>query len=229
MRFLLLLLCMFFTLLGCENNQTKVKTPSIEEKKDVPKFYTNEEVAAENKTLLNKKTAVEFLKKYGKNNPETKVRLKTSLGDIDVLLYKDTPLHRANFIFLVKEGYYRAVQFHRVVKNFIIQAGRSDTPEAGAMRKKIGSYKIPAEFNGRKHHWGALSAARKWDYNPKKVSDTYEFFIISNKKGSHHLDNEHTVFGKVIKGMDVVMAINNSETYNEWPVKEVHIEAIVLD
>ena len=64
MRFLLLLLCMFFTLLGCENNQTKVKTPSIEEKKDVPKFYTNEEVAAENKTLLNKKTAVEFLKEY---------------------------------------------------------------------------------------------------------------------------------------------------------------------
>ncbi|NQY05744.1 MAG: peptidylprolyl isomerase [Flavobacteriaceae bacterium] len=231
MKKFLLLVLITFSFLGCENNESKPKpkTPKVKEKKEKIKFYTNEEVEAELRTVIDKKTAVEFLTEYGKENPETKVRLKTRLGDIDILLYKDTPLHRANFIYLIKEGYYSNTQFHRVVEDFIIQAGRSDTPEAGEMRKRIGKYTIPAEFNGKRHHKGAVSAARQWQLNPKKKSDTYEFYIIINKKGAHHLNNEHTVFGRVIKGLDVVDKIGQLETFKEWPIEEVHIKAIVLE
>ncbi len=83
--------------------------------------------------------------------------------------------------------------------------------------------------SNRKHKYGALAAARQWDNNPNKVSSPFEFYIIQSKEGSHHLDGEHTIFGEVISGMNVVNKIANLETdSNQWPIKDVNIKATVI-
>jgi len=172
---------------------------------------------------------VSFLTDYGKKHPETNVTISTRLGDIHIKLFKETPLHRANFLFLINQGYFNTTCFHRVVEDFIIQAGQSDSPNTSALRKKIGSYRIPPEFVSKyKHHKGALSAARRWNDNPKKLSDAYEFFIVHKQKGLHHLDGEHTVFGKVTKGMDVVDKIaKEAIDKGEWPLKDIYLKVSV--
>ncbi len=71
--------------------------------------------------IITQENVVEFLTVYGKDNPETKVRISTIHGDIDIELYRDTPLHRANFIYLVKQKYFNDTFFHRVDPDFIIQ------------------------------------------------------------------------------------------------------------
>lgn len=80
-----------------------------------------------------------------------------------------------------------------------------------------------------KHNYGALAAARQWENNPDKVSSPFEFYMIQDKRGSHHLDGEHTIFGEIIEGLNVMEKIAKLETDNkEWPVKEVFIEASVI-
>src|SRR5690606_5429746 len=69
---------------------------------------------------------VSFLTEYGEKNPETQVLISTRFGEIEIELFKDTPLHRANFVYLVKQHYFDETFFHRVVPNFSIQAGNSD-------------------------------------------------------------------------------------------------------
>lgn len=132
--------------------------------------------------------------------------------------------------FLVKSGYFNTTSFHRVVKDFIVQGGNSDNPKTRKLRVKYESYQIPAEIKSyHKHKYGALAAAREWDYNPNKVSTPFEFYIIQRKNGSHHLDGEHTIFGEVISGMKVVDKIAELETdKKEWPIKEVFISAKML-
>ncbi|MBC8884351.1 peptidylprolyl isomerase [Flavobacterium piscinae] len=77
----------------------------------------------------------------------------------------------------------------------------------------MGKYLIPSEFNNNlKHNYGALASARLWEENPNKLSNPYEFYLVQNKNGAHHLDNEHTVFGKITKGFDVMNEIANQET-----------------
>lgn len=170
-----------------------------------------------------------FLTQYGKQHPENKVILETRLGNITILLYKNTPFHRANFIFLAKKGYFNTTCFHRVVNNFIIQAGQSDAKATLDIRKQIGFYKIPPEFTNHKHHKGALSAARRWNQNPNKLSDPYEFFIVHDKNGLTHLNQEHTVFGKIIAGMDVLDAIAKEKIdKGEWPLSDIHLKVRVF-
>ena len=122
-----------------------------------------------------------------KNNmEETTVRLETTMGSITVKLYDETPRHRDNFIKLVKEGMYDNTLFHRVIKNFMIQAGdpesktASDTASLGS--GDVG-YTIPAEFNPKFiHKKGALAAARKGDeVNPKKESSGCQFYIVTGQ------------------------------------------------
>ena len=116
------------------------------------------------------------------------VEIKTSMGDITVLLYNDTPLHRDNFIKLVKEGFYDGVLFHRVIQDFMVQAGdpNSRNAEAGAMLGDGGpSYTVPAEFNYPKrfHKYGALAAAREGDAtNPERASSSSQFYIVKGRK-----------------------------------------------
>lgn len=142
-----------------------------------------------------------------KKGSATKVRLETTYGDIIVKLYPETAKHRANFLKLVNEGFYNGVLFHRVMADFMIQAGDPDSKKArpGAM---LGSgdvgYTVPAEFVYPQyyHKRGALAAARQGDdTNPLKASSGCQFYIVQGRTFS---DEE----------------LNNLEMKNEQKLKE---------
>lgn len=180
---------------------------------------------------INNKNTVSFLEKYGKLNTQNKILIKTRLGNITLELYDDTPLHRASFIFLTKVGYFDTTCFYRVVPNFIIQGGESERLDTQNFKAKYLRYKLPSEFRkNRKHKYGALASARDWVNNPHKRSTPFEFYIIQNRNGAHHLDGEHTVFGEVISGFEVIDKIVNLKAgSDEWPLEDVFIKAIVID
>ena len=126
-------------------------------------------------------------KKDGNMEKETKLKIETSAGDIIVKLYNETPKHRDNFIKLVKEGVYDSTLFHRVIKQFMIQAGDPDSKNASDTAM-LGSgdvgYTIPAEFNPKFFHKkGVLAAARQGDdVNPEKASSGCQFYIVTGRK-----------------------------------------------
>ena len=116
----------------------------------------------------------------------TKVLLKTSMGDIVIALYDETPLHKENFIKLVNDKYYDGVLFHRIIQNFMIQTGdpESKTAKPGQMLGNGGpGYTIPAEFvPGLYHKRGAVAAARMGDnVNPRKESSGSQFYIVDGR------------------------------------------------
>lgn len=175
-------------------------------------------------------SAIPFLQQYGKDNKENKVRVETPLGSFDILLFEQTPYHRANFIFLTKQQYFDNTYFHRVVPNFIIQGGNSDNMDTGQKRRKIGKYLLPPDTrNDLKHHRGVVSMPSSEIENPHKLASPYEFFIVQQDPGAYHLDGKYTVFGKVIRGMDVVDAINALPTdKREWPLTNMRMRVTVL-
>lgn len=170
------------------------------------------------------------LTEYGKKHPENKVRIKTKFGNIDVQLYMDTPLHRANFIMLVKNDYFNNTFFHRVAPGFVIQGGNADNQITASSRGDVGDYLIPSEFDaGHKHTYGAFSAAKYAEQNVSKASSPFEFFIVMDKGGTPHLNNDHTVYGRVISGMDVAEKISQVETGNsEWPIDNIEMDIEIL-
>jgi cyclophilin family peptidyl-prolyl cis-trans isomerase len=114
---------------------------------------------------------------------DTLIEIITDYGTMKLKLYKETPLHRANFIKLVSEGFYDSLLFHRVIKGFMIQGGDPDSKNA-APGKMLGSgdvgYKIPAELIDTLYHKkGVLAAAR--DGNPEKASSGCQFYIVQGK------------------------------------------------
>ena len=240
------------------------------------------------------------------------VEFETTMGNIVVELYNDTPLHRDNFLKLVKEGYYDGVLFHRVIDGFMVQTGDPDSKNAGP-DVMLGSgspdYTIEAEINYPKHFhkYGALAAARTGDnVNPEKRSSGSQFYIVTGKKyslpqiesmemqmhqgrlqdefrklvmqnkdsiemlqknndqqaledlrqkliketeekvdlqplpeeiketyttvgGTPHLDNAYTVFGEVLKGMDVVEKILKVETNSsDRPKEDIRILSVKI-
>ncbi|WP_073148710.1 peptidylprolyl isomerase [Mesonia phycicola] len=173
---------------------------------------------------------IPFLTKYGINNPENKVVIYTSFGNIYVTLFNDTPLHRANFVRLAKTGYFGTTFFHRVLDNFVIQGGNSDNVSTQKVRAAIGDYLIPSEFSPKhQHNRGAFSAAKYSEQNISKASSPFEFFIVQGERGAHHLDNDHTVFGIVTQGMSVVDKIAKIKTdESEWPLKNVIIDSVTV-
>lgn len=126
------------------------------------------------------------------NKEETKemttmVLISTSFGDMKAILYNETPLHRDNFIKLVKEGYYDGTLFHRVIDGFMIQGGDPDskTAKPNQMLGQGGpGYTVPAEFKQELiHKKGALAAARMGDnVNPQKASSGSQFYIAQGKR-----------------------------------------------
>lgn len=245
------LLALLFTimLIACGNDpnktQTKQTTPATS-KTTVPKKTKKEKkvVIAPKKNItppkkkllvkevINEKNVRSFLLDYGKKNPETQLLLKTRLGNMHITLFKETPLHRASFIYLIKNGYYNKTCFHRIVKNFIIQGGWSDTEIVQQYRSQLNNYRIPAEFRkGIIHKKGALSATRSWVQNPRKLSNPFEFFIMQTSVDCSHLNFEHTVFGQVTKGFDVIDKIVNVKLdgHSEWPEVDVDIEFEILE
>lgn len=126
-------------------------------------------------------------KKNGNMEKETVLKIETSLGDIKVKLYNETPKHRDNFIKLAEDGTYNGTLFHRVIKDFMVQAGDPESKNA-PKGKMLGSgdvgYTVPAEFVYPKyfHKKGALSAARQGDeVNPNKESSGCQFYIVTGK------------------------------------------------
>ena len=118
---------------------------------------------------------------------ETQVRMQTNLGTITLKLYNETPLHRDNFIKLVKDGQYEGLLFHRVINEFMIQGG-DVTSKNAPLNKQLGAgdlgYTVPAEFVYPRyfHKRGALCAARTGDdSNPEKASSASQFYIVTGK------------------------------------------------
>lgn len=198
-----------------------------------------------------------------KKDRKRDVLLETTMGDIVIRLSDSTPLHRDNFLKLVKIGYYDSVLFHRVIQNFMIQAGDPNSKQAksGVPLGNGGpGYTIPAEFRTTLFHKkGMLSAARTGDnVNPTKASSGSQFYIVQGKiftdagldsletfrlngrkipaaqrevyktiGGTPHLDQAYTVYGEVVKGLDVVDMIAAVQTSKgqdrDRPLQDVRI------
>lgn len=130
--------------------------------------------------------------------------IKTSLGDIRVELWNDVaPKHVENFLKLARDGFYDGLNFHRVIKGFVIQGGCPRGDGTGGP-----GWTVDAEFNDRPHDKGVLSMARSSD--PDSAGS--QFFLCLTREHCRHLDNQYTAFGKVIEGLDVVDKLGAVET-----------------
>ncbi|WP_420572662.1 peptidylprolyl isomerase [Kordia sp.] len=223
-------------LLGCED--TKTSTPALNESQKTETTKTTKESEKkkakkkQKEVLITNDNVLDYMIAYGEKNKERKVRIVTDFGNIDLELYNETPYHRANFIMLAKRNYFEGTQFHRVVKDFVIQGGNSDGWNVAKKREKIGKYLLPPDTKkGFKHNRGVISMPSGDIDRAYKFASPYEFFIVQKKGGTHHLNGEYTAFGKVIAGMDVVDEIANQETdKGEWPKKNIMIKRVeVLD
>ncbi|MEO5945343.1 MAG: peptidylprolyl isomerase [Chitinophagaceae bacterium] len=175
-----------------------------------------------------------------KKDRKKDVLLQTTMGDMIIRLSDSTPLHRDNFLKLVKVGFYDSVLFHRVIKNFMIQSGdpASKSAKAGMPLGNSGpGYTVPAEFRETLFHKkGVIAAARTSDnVNPEKASSGSQFYLAQGKVftdagldsletfrlqgrkipesqrtvyksigGVPHLDRNYTVYGEVVKGLEVI-------------------------
>lgn len=218
-----------FFLVGCKGEPEKKKEAS-----PIP-VQANDSVQIdsipsekEEEFVLNEENAIEFFFDFQKNLKENKVRITTSLGSFTVQLFDNVPYHKANFIYLARKGYFDDTQFHRVVKNFIIQGGNADDEATPRKRREIGRYLLPPDTKkGYRHHRGTISMPSSEINNPHMLASPYEFFIVVTKPGSYHLDGDYTPFGKVISGMDVVDKINNVDVgKGDWPSVNVYIERV---
>jgi peptidyl-prolyl cis-trans isomerase B (cyclophilin B) len=185
---------------------------------------------------------------------QTKILIETDFGNMTAVLYSDTPQHHDNFLKLVKQGWYNGSIFHRVIKNFMIQGGGQEN-KMNDPGYKVPAEIMPKYF----HKKGALAAARQSDQvNPQKASSGSQFYIVqgqvlndqqldmfekqTNKKiaperraayktigGTPHLDDEYTVFGEVISGLDVIDKIAAVQTAaGDKPVKDVKMKITVI-
>lgn len=192
--------------------------------------------------LITDKNVIERLTNYGIENPETIAEIYTSKGKIKIRLFKDTPLHRANFILLAKSGYFNHTLFSRVAKKFMAQFGGSYDDLQRNIQDTIGNYTIPSEMSHHHFHKkGAIAAARSYNNNPDKRSSSDQFYFVEGQKfsdltldhyayennynftatqrkyynkypGAAHIDGEHTVFGQIIKGFSVVPKLTHVPT-----------------
>ena len=192
------------------------------------------------------------------NDPNTYAEIETDFGTIKIVLYNSTPLHKENFIKLAKEGFYDGLLFHRVIQNFMVQGGDPDSKDAGPGVQLGGGgpgYQIDPEI-GAPHLKGAVAAART--QNPEKRSSGCQFYIVQGQPvsdsfldqqeqakgikynveqrrmykeigGTPFLDNEYTVFGEVIEGLDVVDKIAEVATgAADRPISDVTMKVRIV-
>ncbi|MDD2491934.1 MAG: peptidylprolyl isomerase [Bacteroidales bacterium] len=158
--------------------------------------------------------------------------IETSAGTIRIKLYKETPLHRDNFVKLASERFFDGILFHRVIKGFMIQVGDPLTKDPSASdRYGTGGpgYTIPAEilpqFNHKK---GALAAARRADsVNPERESSGSQFYLVEDPSTCAQLDGQYTVFGETVSGMEVIDKIAATATGpRDRPVNDIKILSV---
>lgn len=200
--------------------------------------------------VITQDNVVEVLTKYGKENPENEVVIDTKFGTIKMKLYEDTPLHRANFVKLIKDEFYEQAEFHRIVNEFMIQGGVTSN--------KL-DYRIPAEIRPNHFHKkGALAMARVEEGNPDKLSSSTDFYIVHGRLydeedldmelrnlgltlppeqreayltggGYVYLDQQYTVFGEVTEGLEVVDKIAKEKVYNiDKPLRKIPIKVTLV-
>jgi peptidyl-prolyl cis-trans isomerase B (cyclophilin B) len=184
-----------------------------------------------------------MLTAYGQSNPEKQVAFKTNLGEVVVQLYEDTPLHRANFIRLVKNNYYQWGVFYRVVNGLLVQGGDPN------VARRV-DFTVPNEMkNNHFHRRGAIAMAHYDEGNPNKNSSASEFYIVDGRRYSNgdlddlrktgryseeqleifkkeggyaDLDDKYTVFGEVISGMEIIQQLSNAKLMgDEKPLRPV--------
>jgi peptidyl-prolyl cis-trans isomerase B (cyclophilin B) len=147
------------------------------------------------------------VKKIKTSSKDEVVTISTSQGDIRLVLFDDTPLHKANFLAKAKSGFYNGTTFHRVIDNFMIQGGDANTKDADPSNDGMGQPTdptIPAELaTGHQHVYGALAAARMG--GPAGTPSSHsQFYLVENHGGTHFLDGQYTVYGQVIQGLEVI-------------------------
>ena len=153
------------------------------------------------------------------------LELSTDFGQMYIHLYDETPLHKANFDSLVRAGFYDSTEFHRCIRNFMIQGGDPNSKDDNRGNDGTGGpgYTVAAEIDSSKfkHTYGALAAARIGNSgNPERRSSGSQFYIVNNVNGTPHLDGEYTTFGMVLSGIEVATTIakqpqNSSNLPNE--------------
>jgi cyclophilin family peptidyl-prolyl cis-trans isomerase len=227
-----LILAFSISIFNCENAPSKPKPNTSIQTTDTT---SNAKVSKLKNTppqypVLNTSNAMEYFLEYEKQNKQNKVRMVTDFGAIDILLFNETKFHRANFIYLATRKYYDSTQFYRVINNFMIQGGSSDDKKTGLKRRDIGRYLLPVDGKkGFKHDRGTISMPSSDIENPHKLASPYEFFIVQQRGGAHYLNGNYTVFGKVIKGMDVVDKIAAVDTdKSDWPRQNVYIKTVKI-
>ena len=219
-----------------ENKDNSTKKIEVEKEMNEPTIETNIPSNGETDQDLSKIQRIEqeelmpFLRAYAKDHQETVVEVETEYGNFQIELFPEPVLHRANFLRLVKLGYFDTTVFHRVANDFVVQGGNSDRMATSQFRKAIGSYLIPNESSSKyKHNYGMVSAAKYSEQNVSNASSPFEFFVVTKPNGAYHLDGDHTVFGKVISGMEVLEKIDDLETDgSEWPLSNVGMDIKVI-
>jgi len=240
-------------------NETK-KLQKNKQKTEKQKSVKKKQFAKKKFVRLSNDNLVKELTAYGNANKESLILMKTPKGNMKIKLYENTPLHRANIIRLIKNNFYKGTMFYRVVDDFMIQGGDSDDWERKSIKDKMGRYTIPAEFRaGNIHKKGALAMAREYKNNPEKRSVPFEFFIVQGTKyndaqlrgaeieyglkispehqelyknpgGCPHLDGQHTVFGQVVEGLEVIDAIAAVKTdEGDWPIENITIGFEIIE
>lgn len=152
-------------------------------------------------------------------------QILTPKGEILIWLHNETPKHKTSFIQLAKDGYWDTYTFNRVIPDFVAQGGCPDTPEGF----KDPEYLLAPEFDSKlKHIYGAVGAGR--DDNPDMNTARCQFYIVQNKNGLHRLDNKYTIFGQVIKGMDIVDEIVNvKRDSTDRPFTDITLDVNIIN
>ena len=138
----------------------------------------------------------------------SQVKISTAKGDMIVELYdNETPITVNNFKKLIGEGFYNGLNFHRVIPDFVIQGGCPNGTGSGGP-----GYTIPCEVSAEKqyHDRGVLSMA-----HAGRNTGGSQFFVCHSRNNTSHLDRNHTCFGKVVEGLDVIDSIQQGDKINE--------------
>lgn len=170
---------------------------------------------------IDAKRVKEVLHEKAAENPEKVIEFETRLGNFQIELSEKTPLHRINFIRLVKAGYFKNRYFYRNIYDAGMQGG-------GEYNDRL-DYLVPAEYiDELKPVRGTIAMARYDEGNPEKASSSTEFFIITDTEEARPYYKNYVVFGKVISGMAVLDSMKKERSFFEKPVVPVKFSIKVL-